>query len=118
MPTLSGGLRGQLKAGAVSMALFTNWLSGRDDIGGRVVIDETGLTGSYDFSLNWTTDEQRNAVTNGPCTNPGTASGGVEDAPAGSILTALQEQLGLKLESKRANVEALVIDHIERPSDD
>jgi uncharacterized protein (TIGR03435 family) len=117
MPTLSGGSRGQLKAGAVSMALFTGWLSGRDDIGGRVVIDQTGLTGSYDFTLSWTPDEQRNAISNGAGTNPGAAGAAAQESPAGSILTALQEQLGLKLESKRATVDALVIDHIERPSE-
>ena len=117
MPTLSGGSRGQLKAGAVSMALFTGWLSGRDDIGGRVVIDETGLTGSYDFTLNWTTDEQRNAIVNGAAASQGQASAGAQDLPGASILTALQEQLGLKLESTRAAVEALVIEHVERPSE-
>ena len=117
MPTLSGGSRGQLRAGAVSMALFTNWLSGRDDLGGRVVIDETGLTGSYDFTLNWTTDEQRNAIVNGAAASQGQASAGAQDLPGASILTALQEQLGLKLESTRAAVEALVIEHVERPSE-
>ena len=101
----------------MSMALFTGWLSGRDDIGGRVVIDETGLTGSYDFTLNWTTDEQRNAIVNGAAASQGQASAGAQDLPGASILTALQEQLGLKLESTRAAVEALVIEHVERPSE-
>jgi uncharacterized protein (TIGR03435 family) len=114
-PTLTGGSRGELRAGAVSMALFTDWLSGRDDMSGRVVIDETGLPGSYDFMLSWTPDEARSATLNGAGASQGTAS--AQESPGVSILTALQEQLGLKLESTRANVEALVIDHIERPSE-
>ncbi len=117
MPTLSGGSRGQLRADAVSMALFTGWLSGRDDLGGRVVVDETGLTGSYDFALNWTPDKQGNAIVNPSGASQGAPSAGAQDAAGSSILTALQEQLGLKLESTRAKVEALVIDHIEKPSE-
>jgi uncharacterized protein (TIGR03435 family) len=110
MPTLGGGSRGALKGGAVSMALFSEWLSGRDDIGGRVVIDQTGLTGIYDFTLDWTPDETRNAASNEACE-------GQQDATGASILTAMQEQLGLKLEPERAKVEVLVIDHVERPSE-
>jgi uncharacterized protein (TIGR03435 family) len=117
MPTLAGGSRGELKGGAVSMAMFTDWLSGRDDMGGRVVIDETGLTGNYDFTMNWTPDEQRNAMSNGNGATQGAASAAALDSPAGSIITALQEQLGLRLESTRAKVDTLVIDHIEKPSE-
>jgi len=116
-PTLSGGSRGELKAGAVPMAFFTEWLSGRDDMGERVVIDETGLPGSYDFTLSWTPDEARNATLNGTAASQGAASAGAQESPGGSIITALQEQLGLKLESTRTKVKALVIDHIERPSE-
>ena len=113
-PTLTGGSRGELRVGAASMALFTGWISGRDDIGGLLVIDKTGLPGSYDFTLSFTPDETRNATLNGAGASQGVA--GAQESPGGSILTALQEQLGLKLEPARARVEALVIDHIERPS--
>jgi uncharacterized protein (TIGR03435 family) len=99
------------------MVLFTNWLSGRDDMDGRVVIDETGLPGSYDFTLSFTPDEARSATMNGAAASQGAASAGAQESPGGSILTALKEQLGLKLEPTRAKVEALVIDHIERPSE-
>jgi uncharacterized protein (TIGR03435 family) len=114
IPTLAGGSRGELRVGAASMSLFTEWLSGRDDIGGRLVIDQTGLPGSYDFTLSFTPDEGRNAAANGAA-NQGVAS--EQESPGVSILTALQEQLGLKLEPTRAKAEALVIDHIERPSE-
>lgn len=65
----------------------------------RPVVDKTGLTGLYDFTLEWAPDDAPTDVTEGP-----------------SIFTAVQEQLGLKLESTKAPVEVLVIDHVERPS--
>jgi bla regulator protein blaR1 len=68
---------------------------------GKPVIDQTGLTGRYDYTLKFTTDE---AHLNDP------------DAPPG-FFTAIQEQLGLKLEPKKDQAEVLVIDHAERPSE-
>jgi uncharacterized protein (TIGR03435 family) len=66
---------------------------------GRIVLDETGLKGKYDFTLKWTPDEERGAADAGP-----------------SIFTAVQEQLGLKLESTTGPIDTIVVDHIERPS--
>jgi uncharacterized protein (TIGR03435 family) len=71
----------------------------------RPVVDRTGLTGYYNFTLKWTPDE-----TNSP------AGAAPEDTSAPSIFTALQEQLGLKLEHTKAPVQVLVIDHLEQPS--
>jgi uncharacterized protein (TIGR03435 family) len=85
---------------------------------GRSVVDRTGLTGRYDITLRWTPDRvlQRAA---GTAPSEPIRVNGVEIDPNGpSIFTALQEQLGLKLESERGTVEALVIDHIERPTPD
>jgi|SRR5580658_2592811 uncharacterized protein (TIGR03435 family) len=80
---------------------------------GRVVVDKTGLTGHYDFELKWTPDSEF---------GPGRAVTGdgnvplVPAAPAGpSIFTAVEEQLGLKLEPNKAPIPVLVIDHIEEP---
>jgi len=71
-----------------------------------MVIDRTGLTGTFDVHLKWAADPSTGAG------GPGTA-----DDPTGpSIFTALQEQLGLKLESAKGPVEVLVIDHVEKPS--
>lgn len=73
---------------------------------GRQVIDKTGLAGRYNFTLSFARD-------------PGLPSPGVDpaaDSPL-SIFTAIQEQLGLKLEPSTAPVETLVIDHIEKPSE-
>jgi len=74
------------------------------------VVDKTNLNGLYDFKL------QRTA---GP-TMSGTPSPGAEGTSASgpSLFTALQEQLGLKLESARGPVEVLVIDSVSKPSED
>jgi len=71
---------------------------------GRVVVDKTGLTGEYDFELKWTPDLP--------------AGGPVDAAPAGpSLFTALEEQLGLRLQTGRAPLDVLVIDKVEKPSE-
>jgi uncharacterized protein (TIGR03435 family) len=75
---------------------------------GRNVIDGTGLTGTYDLHLKWAIDSL--SAPAGPDTTQSS------DVTGPSIFTALQEQLGLKLESAKGRVEVLVIDHIERPS--
>jgi uncharacterized protein (TIGR03435 family) len=67
---------------------------------GRSVVDKTGLKGTYDFTLQFT--PQQSTAT---------------DSTAPSIFTAIQEQLGLKLESQKAPMEVIVIDHIEKPSE-
>jgi uncharacterized protein (TIGR03435 family) len=72
---------------------------------GRPVVDRTGLTGNYTFKLSWSPD----AVASPSSANP--------DADTGpSLFTAIQEQLGLKLQPVKAPVPILVVDHIERPS--
>jgi len=67
-------------------------------VDGRVIVDKTGLTGNYEMTLRYA--QQPNAP---------------NDAP--SIFTALQEQLGLRLVTDRAAIPVLVVDHIERPTD-
>ncbi len=84
--------------------------AGRDDgrldaprlanVTGRPVLDKTGLTGKYDYKLEYAPeDNSPDADSTGP-----------------SIFTAVQEQFGLKLESAKGPVEIFVIDHVERPS--
>lgn len=84
---------------------------------GRAVLDQTGLSGPYQFELTWTPDIQA-----GPAPGPdNTAAGpGRDGAPSGagpSMFTAIQEQLGLRLESTKAPVELIVIDQADRPSE-
>jgi uncharacterized protein (TIGR03435 family) len=78
----------------------------------RPVVDKTGLEGEFDFSLKWTPDETQFAGMGvhvpPPVDNP--------NAPPG-LFTAIQEQLGLKLEAQKIPSEVLVIDHVERPSE-
>lgn len=77
------------------------------NIVGRPVVDKTGISGTYDIRLEFT---RESTVFNAP---PETANA---DAAGASIFTALQEQLGLRLESQKGPVEFLVIDHAEKPS--
>ncbi len=80
----------------------------------RPIVDQTGLTGNYSFELKWTPafDEP------GPMPGPSpSAEAPPPDASGPSIFTAIQEQLGLKLESTKGPVEALEIVHIEKPSE-
>jgi uncharacterized protein (TIGR03435 family) len=89
--------RGQFVCSDSSMDDLASLLSGSMD---RMVIDQTKLTGSYKFTLKWTPDDSPNP-------NP--------DLPG--IFTAIQEQLGLKLIPTKGPVEMLIIDHVERPSE-
>ena len=105
LPTAKG-----ITGKAVQMATLALMLS-RLDLG-REVVDRTGLTGRYDFTLRCAPTEAMRPVINGqmqPISE--------EDVALPSIFTALQEQLGLKLEPTKGSIEGLVIDHIEQPSE-
>jgi len=79
---------------------------------GRTVVDKTGLTGKYDITLHWTPDDMQLAQLPPDAPRPA-----VSDANGPSIFTAIQEQLGLKLESQKGPVEMIVIDRAEKPSE-
>jgi len=84
---------------------------------GRTIIDKTGLTGNYDFSLKWTPDMGGGPMMRGPGGGaPGADNASAPDTSGPSLFTAIQEQLGLKLESQKGPVDVIVIDHIEQPS--
>jgi uncharacterized protein (TIGR03435 family) len=80
----------------------------------RTVVDRTGLTGTWDFMLTYAADASQIAQ--------GTLAPGAQPPPADpnqpSLFTALQEQLGLTLESTRGPVEVLAIERVDRPSED
>jgi uncharacterized protein (TIGR03435 family) len=79
----------------------------------RIVVDRTGLTGNFDIELTWTPDQMPQGP--GPSGAPPLPP---IDPNGPSIFTALQEQLGLKLDSTRGPVGVLVIDHVEPPTPD
>jgi uncharacterized protein (TIGR03435 family) len=84
---------------------------------GRQVVDKTALSGNYDFTLQWMPDEsqpQSPGASEGDAARV-SASAVAPDVSA-SLFTAIQEQLGLKLEAQRGPIDVLVIDHVEEPS--
>lgn len=85
------------------------------ELGGQIVLDQTGLKGEYDFTLNWTPDSGFSASASNSGQDSETAP--LPDPSGTSIFSALQEQLGLKLEARKAPVNVLVIVHVERPSE-
>ena len=82
---------------------------------GKIVLDKTGLTANYDYVFQYTPENFRPRT---DLTEPSPGSGMVLPPDFGmiSIFTAVQEQLGLKLESVKAPIDVIVIDHVERPS--
>ncbi|MGH9240994.1 MAG: TIGR03435 family protein [Vicinamibacterales bacterium] len=98
-PNVSGN-SGLIVAQKISVLNLARLLSPRLD---RPVIDRTGLDGRYDFRLQWALE-------------PGPAAGAA-DTSAPSLFTAIQEQLGLKLEVQKGPVQVMVIDSAQRPSE-
>jgi uncharacterized protein (TIGR03435 family) len=90
---------------AASMSLLAKYLSGPT---GRVVVNKTGLDGSYDFTLTWTAELRSAPETPaGPESQP--------DVTGPSIFTALREQLGVQLQAAKGPVDLIIIDHVEKP---
>jgi uncharacterized protein (TIGR03435 family) len=94
----------RLPAKAVSMPMLAEALTVVLD---RPVIDGTGLRGRYDFDLAWKPE---------PDQFDGHGSAAPSDANAPDIFTAVQEQLGLRLDSRKVPVQSLIVDHAERPA--
>lgn len=91
--TLPG--KSQVVATGASMALFAGYVGNQM---GRIVVDKTGLKESYDFTLEWAPDQS-------------------PDSSAPSLVTALRTQLGLRLESQKSAVDVVVIDSVEKPTE-
>lgn len=103
---------GQLTGQGIPMTSLANQLSRQLH---RTVIDKTGLTRKYDVTLQWT-DDHSDSMFKGPDGSPQRADP-APDASGPSLFTAIQEQLGLKLQSTKGPVETIVIDHVEMPSE-
>jgi uncharacterized protein (TIGR03435 family) len=91
--------RGEIVMRGRSISEFAHILS-QSQLAGRTVVDKTGITGNYDIDLKWTPDDQQGTPDAGP-----------------TLFTALQEQLGLKLEPGTGPIQSLVIDHAEKPAE-
>jgi uncharacterized protein (TIGR03435 family) len=95
MNTHGGKEKSQLVGTGVSMGALASYVGNQL---GRIVVDKTGLSESYDFTLEWAPDE-------------------TPDSPVPSLVPALREQLGLRLEPQKSPVEVLVIDSLQMPSE-
>ena len=103
--------RGEVSGKKVTMPMVIQMLSQQL---GRAVIDKTDLKGEYDFLLKWTPELGQGF---GPPGAPGPDAPPPADPNGPTIFTAIQEQLGLRLESIRGPVETIVIDSAEKPTD-
>jgi uncharacterized protein (TIGR03435 family) len=97
------GQKNEMTAVAVSLDEFARSPFIAGATGGRPVVNQTGLQGAYDFKLVWASDR---LTPDAP-----------RDQDASNFFTAVQEQLGLRLVPSKAQVEVIVIDHIEKPSE-
>jgi len=95
MTTRNGGIR------TPRSPIGARFIVGLSDAAGRIVVDKTGLTGWYDIDLKWTPEGSQTTDPNAPP----------------DLFTALEEQLGLKLVPTKAPVDVLVVDHVERPTE-
>jgi len=107
--TLSFRQLGALVGGGASMDDLAQLFQGA--VLDRPVVNQTGIPGRFDFTLNWTPDEFQFA---GMGIKPPPPP---ENAPNPDLFTAIQQQIGLKLESTKAQKEVLVIDRVEKPSE-
>ena len=99
-PNMSTG-RSEMKGSAANMKMLADVLS---MVLSRPVVDDTGLTGIYDLKMEWAPDPQPEEPPAAESARP-------------SIFTAIQEQLGLRLEASKAPAPVFVIEKIDRPSE-
>jgi len=99
------GQAAEMTGRQASMDDLVRWFAGYSEVGGRPVVNQTGLSGVYDFTLRWT----RQSLGGSP------ADAADSDAPP--LFSALPDQLGLRLKTAKAPVEVIVVDHTDPPSD-
>jgi uncharacterized protein (TIGR03435 family) len=104
---MTPGTSGRLRSGArnVTMEFLANYLSAEGTFG-RAIIDASGLTGTYDFAIEWA-----------PQGRPPPGSDFTPDLSGPTFEQAIGDQLGLKLESRRSSMQVIVVDHVERASE-
>lgn len=102
LAAVSRGEETEMTATSVTIDQLARFLS-EGEIGGHPIVDQTGLKGTYDFTLKWSSQQS--------------AAGQENRADAPAFFTAIREQLGLKLVPSKGRVEVIVVDHIERPTE-
>jgi uncharacterized protein (TIGR03435 family) len=108
LPTATTGF-GHVAARNMNMEEFAEGLQGM--VLDRPVVDRTGIPGRFDFTLNWAPDEFQFLD------RPGNAPPPAVDPASPGLFKAIEDQLGLKLESTKAAFDILVIEHVEKPSE-
>jgi len=103
--------RGKFEVTSATLSRLVFVLSMQPELGGRAVLDKTGLQGHYSFTFQWTPENLSARAGQSADSAPSSESSGP------SLFTALREQLGLRLESTKAPVDTIVIEHIERPTE-
>ena len=99
----------ELEAHHAGLQALPTMIASQSEAEGHLVVDKTGLTGEYEYNLKWTPEWMS--------ARPQQVDVSRDTDPAGpSLLTALREQLGLKLVPEKAPVQVLVIDHVEPPT--
>ncbi len=106
---------GEIAGAGFALSAFANAISPTVQ---RIVVDRSGLSGNYDWYVKWTPEKLPQRAPGTPADQPFRMNGVEIDPNGPSIFTAVQEQLGLKLDATRGPVEVLVIDHVERPTPD
>jgi uncharacterized protein (TIGR03435 family) len=104
------GRLGDLGVRNATMADFTGLM--QSAVLDKPVVNQTGLTGKYDFTLSWTPDDSQFSGMGAKIPPPTDSA----NAPP-NLYTAIQEQIGLKLDATKAPADVLVIDHVEKPSE-
>jgi uncharacterized protein (TIGR03435 family) len=104
---VSGAGMHQMRGQSVPLSTLARVLTGQ---AGRIVLDRTGIAGSFDYQLEWVPDPANMPMINGAKPDGSKLDGA-------SIFTAVQEQLGLKLESTKGPVEILVIERAEKATE-
>jgi uncharacterized protein (TIGR03435 family) len=97
---------GHMEGHSALMSNLVRSLASEPEIAGRPVVDKTGLTGGYDFTLRWTPDDP---VSGAAPADP--------DEQWPSLFTALNEQVGLRLTSEKQPIDIIVVDSVEMPSE-
>ena len=103
---------GDLLVRNMNMADFATWM--QSGVMDKPVVDQTGLKDKYDFTLKWTPDDSQFAQFRGSVTMTPPKNDDPNAPP--SLYTAIQEQVGLKIEATKAPDDVMVIDHVEKPS--